>query len=205
MKSGLALAIALAASVLIATVAGAAQDPLVFEYRGWHVDLARARGAAPDRKLIDAVERQLDIVENVGLKPQVAFMRTIRIWTDPENEGPGPGHYGHATGIDLRVRALQRTKPIILLELLHAYHDRRVPDGFRNADLRGFFGQAKRAGWPADAYMLKNDREFVATTASVYLFGDIGRPPHSRRELRSRQPRYYEWLAGVFDEGKPRQ
>jgi hypothetical protein len=201
---GLVLGVALAASVLAAQVARA-DDPLIFEYHGWHVDLTGAKGAKPAPKMIGAVKRQLDIVEHVGLKPQVLqFMRTIRIWANPNAARTGPGHYGHATGVDLRVRELDPRKPIILHELLHAYHDRQLPSGFKNPDVESFFERGKTTGWPADSYMMSNNREFFAVTASVYLFGDIPRPPESRSQLRAKQPRYYQWLAALFDDGHPR-
>jgi hypothetical protein len=194
-------------AVFLISAAGiqtASANPLVFDYHGWHVDLTGAKGAEPDRKMVDAVKRQLDIVEHVDLKPQVLqFMRTIKIWANPANAKFGPGHYGHATGIDLRVKRLDPHKPIVLHELLHAYNDRVLPDGFRNPDIRKFFRRGKKL-WPAGAYMMTNDREFFAVTASVYLFGDIVRPPYSRAQLRAKQPHYYEWLAKLFDDGRPR-
>jgi hypothetical protein len=202
---GLALLGALAIGALVAQAARAA-DPLIFDYHGWHVDITRAKGGGPAAELVDAVKTQLDIVENVQLKPQVLrFMRTIRIWADPNNPGPGPGHYSRATGVDLRVRALEPGKPIILHEFLHAYHDQKLPGGFGNADIGQFFERGKSVGWPDGAYMLTNRAEFFATTASVYLFGDIPRPPNSRKELRTKQPRYYEWLAKLFDDGRERE
>ena len=201
---GFALGIALALNVVTAQIARAA-DPLIFDYHGWHIDLTGARGAQADAQTIEAVKRQLDIVKHVGLKPQVVeFMRTIKIWANPSNQKFGPGHYGRATGVDLRVRELDAAKPIVLHEFLHAYHDQQLPAGFHNADIERFFERGKTAGWPAGSYMLTNKLEFFDTTASVYLFGDIPRPPHSRSEIRSKQPQYYQWLATLFDDGHAR-
>ena len=182
----------------------ACADPLVFNYHGWHVDLTNAKGAESDPKMISAVKRQLDIVEHVDLKPQILqFMRTIKIWANPAGGKFGPGHYGHSTGVDVRVERLDPHKPIILHELLHAYHDQELPSGFRNPEITGFYERGKEY-WPAGAYMLKNNREFFAVTASVYLFGDIVRPPYSRAKLRAKQPVYYRWLTKLFDDGRPR-
>jgi hypothetical protein len=197
------LGLALSPILLAAQIAWAG-DPPVFDYHGWHVDLTGVPGG-PDQKAIDAVKHQLDIVEHVGLKPDVlAFMRTIKIWANPNNRKFGPGHYGGAAGVDLRVRELAPEKPIILHEFLHAYHDQRLPKGVANPDVERFFKRAKSVGWPADAYMMTNKGEFFAVTASVYLFGDIPRPPYSRAEIRAKQPRYYEWLAVQFDDGHAR-
>jgi hypothetical protein len=198
----LALSLIIAINTVLAHTAAA--YPLVFGYHGWQVDLTKAKGAEADQKMVAAVKRQLDIVEQAGLKPQVLeFMRTVKIWANPAGAKSGPGHYGSSTGVDLRVKLLETDKPIILHELLHAYHDRLVPEGFKNADIKKFFELGKKF-WPADSYMLSNHREFFAMTASVYLFGDIDRPPFSRAELRSKQPQYYQWLATLFDDGRPR-
>ena len=197
------LGLCAAIAIMIAATGTAAADPLVFTYRGWQVDLTNARGAEPDREMVAAVKRQLDIVEHVDLKPDVlTFMRSIRIWANPAAAKAGPGHYSSKTGIDLRVRGLASDKPIILHELLHAHHDRMLPDGFGNADVKQFF-DIGRGVWPGDSYMMSNDHEFFAVTASVYLFGDIDRPPYSRSQLREKQPRYYQWLATLFDDGRP--
>ncbi|MGR9211977.1 hypothetical protein [Rhizobium leguminosarum] len=198
------LALCAAIAIMIAATGAAAADPLVFNYHGWQVDLTNAKGAEPDREMVAAVKRQLDIVEHVDLKPDVlTFMRTIRIWANPAAAKAGPGHYSSKTGIDLRVKSLAPDKPIILHELLHAYHDRMLPGGFDNPDVKQYFDIGRRV-WPGDSYMMSNGHEFFAVTASVYLFGDIDRPPYSRSQLREQQPRYYQWLATLFDDGRPR-
>ncbi|MCK9907816.1 hypothetical protein MXD81_01645 [Microbacteriaceae bacterium K1510] len=199
------MALIVAGVVCLAAARTAAADPLIFEYHGWHIDLTKARGKEPDQKMITAVKRQLDIVEQVNLKPQaLQFMRTIKLWANPDlSEKVGPGHYGHATGVDFRVKLLDPQKPIILHELLHAYHDRMLPGGFDNADVASYFERA-RGQWPSESYMMSNKREFFAVTASVYLFGSIDREPHSRENIRNKQPRYYQWLADQFDGGRPR-
>lgn len=180
-------------------------DALIFSYRGFHVDLSAARGTMPDAKMIAAVKRQIDLVEQVKLKPQLLnFMRTINVWANPKETRFGPGHYSRKTGIDLRMALLEPNKPILLHELMHAWHDQQLPNGFENADIRRFYERGQSAGWPAESYMMSNHHEFFATTASVYLYGDIPRPPESRKQLRAKQPQYYQWLADLFDDGKPR-
>jgi hypothetical protein len=200
----LAAVLAVAVSLFAATAACRA-DPLIFDYRGFRVDLSTARGTMADAKMIAAVKRQIDMVEQVKLKPDVvAFMRTVKIWANPKETRTGPGHYSRATGIDLRMPLLDDKKPILLHELLHAFHDQKLPAGFANADIKSFYQRGKSAGWPQDSYMMNNDHEFFATTASVYLYGDIPRPPESRKQLRAKQPQYYQWLADLFDDGRAR-
>jgi hypothetical protein len=193
--------------VVVSTLATTAcqADPLIFDYRGFHVDLSGARGTMPDVKMIAAIKRQIDLVEQVKLKPDVvAFMRTVKIWANPKETRIGPGHYSRMNGIDLRMPLLGPNKPILLHELLHAFHDQELPSGFANADIERFYQRGQSAGWPQDSYMMSNHREFFATTASVYLYGDIPRPPESRKQLRAKQPQYYQWLADLFDDGLAR-
>jgi hypothetical protein len=201
---GLATVFVVVVGILGATTACRA-DPLIFDYRGFHVDLSGARGTMPDVKMIDAVKRQIDIVEQVKLKPGVvAFMRSVKVWANPKKTGLGPGHYSHKTGIDLQMAQLDPKKPILLHELLHAFHDQQLPNGFANADVEKFYQRGGAADWPKDSYMMSNAHEFFAVTASVYLYGDIPRPPESRKQLRDKQPQYYQWLAELFDDGKAR-
>jgi hypothetical protein len=64
---------------------------------------------------------------------------------------------------------------------LHAYHYRVLPNAFENADVLRFYDRAKEnALYPEDSYVLKNVREFFAVTASLYLWGNVDRPPHTR-------------------------
>ena len=190
---------------ILATATACRADPLIFDYRGFHVDLSQVRGRMADAKLIAAAKRQVDIVEEVKLKPKVvAFMRTVSVWANPKKTGHGPGHYSRKTGIDLQMSQLEPNKPILLHELLHAFHDQQLAEGFANADVKKFHERGMAAGWPQDSYMMSNHREFFAVTASVYLYGDIPRPPESRKQLRAKQPQYYQWLADLFDDGKPR-
>jgi hypothetical protein len=45
---------------------------------------------------------------------------------------------------------------------------------------------------------LKNVQEFFAVTASLYLWGNVDRPPHDRKTLHDKQPVYYQWLGDQF-------
>jgi hypothetical protein len=50
-----------------------------------------------------------------------------------------------------------------------------------------------------DAYVLKNNREFFAVTASILLVGnDATHEPNTRAQLKEKQPDYYKYLVGVF-------
>jgi hypothetical protein len=178
---------------------------LVFDYHGWHVDASKgARGQSPD-KTVKALKTQIDVVEHVGLKPQMlTAMRAAPILADP-TVGREAGRYSAARTILLRVKRLDPKKPILLHALLLAYQDQHLPGGFGNPEISAFRAQAAaRHVWPKNAVMLQSDGEFFAETASAYLYGEITREPYTRADLHKTQPLYYQWLARLFDDGRPR-
>lgn len=90
--------------------------------------------------------------------------------------------------------------PVILHELLHAYHAKLMPNGYENAGLNNFYSDAKRKNlFGKDDYVIKNNREFFAVTASIFLAGkDSVHEPQTRAKLREMMPGYYKYLVGVF-------
>ena len=45
-------------------------------------------------------------------------------------------------------------------------------------------------------------QEFFAVTASLYLWGNVDRPPNTREKLKAAQPVYYAWLGQLFGVAK---
>ena len=181
------------------------QPSLAFVYRGWHVRAgAAARSQRPD-KTVKAIKAQIDIVEQLNLKPQVlAALRALPIYADP-SLGREVGRYTVDRRIVLRVKRLDAKRPSLLHALLLAYQDQRLPGGFANPDVARARQQIiARHVWPKTAIMLDDDGEFFAVTASAYLYGEITREPYTRADLRKTQPDYYQWLANLFDDGRPR-
>lgn len=90
--------------------------------------------------------------------------------------------------------------PVMLHELLHAYHAQLLPNGFRNEGVLRHYNFAKsKQLYPADTYALTNEREFFAVTASVFLFGkDSEHEPFTRENLKQKQPEYFKYLVGLF-------
>ena len=75
--------------------------------------------------------------------------------------------------------------PVLLHELLHAYHQQRLPDGLKNPRIIAFFEAASLSGkFPPQAYMLTNPAEFFAMCASVVLWGHAARLPFTRAHVR---------------------
>jgi hypothetical protein len=178
---------------------------LDFSYRGWTVKAdAAARAQRPD-KTVRAIKAQIDIIEQLRLRPDlIAQLRAEPIYADI-SAGREVGRYSADRRVLLRVRRLDPKRPSLLHAVLLAYQDRHLPSGFANADI-GRFRQRiiARHVWPKNAMMLQNNGEFFAITASAYLYGEITREPYTRADLRKTQPDYVQWLANLFDGGRPR-
>lgn len=164
----------------------------IVAYRGFTIDAAAIERDAGARA---AVQHQLDVVADCGARADVlAFFRAQRIVVRPGARD----HFSRNGGIEVDVR-LPPQQPIVLHELLHAYHVFVLPDGPRNADVLGFYEEARKGIlYPPRSYVVSNPLEFFAVTASLYLSGHVDRPPFDRDTLRSRQPRYYAWLGQLF-------
>jgi hypothetical protein len=168
----------------------------IIAYRGFTVDAAAIERDAGAQA---AVEHQLDVVADCGARADVlAFFRAQRIVVRPGARD----RFSRGSGIEVDVH-LPPQQPIVLHELLHAYHVYALPDGPRNADVLGFYAEARKGAlYPPGSYVLRNPLEFFAVTASLYLSGHVDRPPFDRETLRARQPRYYGWLAQLFGVAK---
>jgi hypothetical protein len=90
-----------------------------------------------------------------------------------------------------------RERPVLLHELLHAYHDHILPGGFANPVALSWFKQTTdKQVYPADQYLMTNEKEFFAVTASVFLFGRDG--AFTRSNIKEKQPDYYQYLVWLF-------
>jgi hypothetical protein len=97
----------------------------------------------------------------------------------------------------LDASSLQR--PIILHELLHAFHNSMMPQGFENSALLHYYDLAKsKQLFPAEEYLMTNQREFFAVTGSVFLYGKDDKEPFTREKLKTKQPDYYNYLVWLF-------
>jgi len=170
----------------------------VLAYRGFTVDVSAARDAGDLGDIETSVKHQLDIVADCGAGPTVlAFFRAQRIALGPKTGNEG--RFSEKLGVQIDAVPEPTGEPIVLHELLHAFHARMLPGGFRNPQIVDYYSRAKEAKvYPDDAFVLKNPLEFFAVTASLYLYGHVDRPPFTREILRSRQPYYYAWLGRLF-------
>ena len=82
--------------------------------------------------------------------------------------------------------------------MLHAYHDHILPDGYANHAAKSWFTAAsEQAIYPSDQYLMSNEKEFFAVTASVFLSGKDG--SLSRNDIKKKQSDYYKYLKWLFN------
>ena len=187
----------LAGLVALATPEIALADDDGFDYRDHRVDITAAP-AGKRRALVPSIRRQLDIVEDLPISAEaLAFFRSISIGVDPSLHEPGV--YRGSQQVFIIDRPQPENNPVLLHELLHAYHHLVLPQSNRNPDVLKFYQRAKTvSAWPKDAYMLSNVGEFFAMTVSVVLFGQAARPPSTRAAVKENQPIYFDWIVRQF-------
>jgi hypothetical protein len=170
-----------------------------FAYKGWSFDIDRGGGPLPDA-LLRSLQAQIDIVEAIDIKPDIrAFFRAVPKAIVPHTP-LGPGAYDFEKRRMFLDRQIDPPEnPVLLHELLHAYHQQRLPEGLKNPRIIAFFEAASLSGrFPAQAYMLTNAAEFFAMCASVVLWGRAARPPSTRAQVRETLPLFYDWIVAQF-------
>ncbi len=161
-------------------------------HRGFVVDMAAVEHQPNIAALTEAMRHQLDIAADSGAKPEIlTFFRNQRIALVPAT-GHGGGLYTPARGIELDGVVPPPDNPVVLHELIHAMHNRYVPQGNNNPDIEQFYQRAvANQLYMKGEYLLTNKGEFFAVTGSLYLWGAVAREPHDRETLRAKQPNYY--------------
>jgi hypothetical protein len=173
-----------------------------FAYRGWRFDTSVTQDQL-SADLVRSLQAQVDIVESVNLKPHIkGFFQHVPKTIDPDTHHGG-GLYDfndHCMYLSTAIDAPDN--PVLLHELIHAYHDQRMPGGVNNDMVADWFEHANRTGlFPADSYMMTNGREFFAMCVSVVLWGVAARPPSTREKVREAFPYIYDWVVTEFTAG----
>lgn len=176
------------------------------QYHGFTIDdhlLGDGDKASLAAQSAPSVIAQLDIVEAAGLPPDVlAFFMKTPILVDPELRG-NPGYFTVRQGagaVHIQPIVFPANKPILLHELLHAYHFHVL--SLQNKPIVDAYGIALHNGaYPAQfrkAHFLENPKEYFAVTATIFLFGPIQQPPFNCGVLRQTDPAYLAFLDATF-------
>jgi hypothetical protein len=167
-------------------------------YRGFTVDISPLDNVKDAGQTLVSVKHQIDVVIDARVRPEVAaFFSTVQIKLGDVADG-GLGFYD-GSAVVLTTGPIHPDRGVLIHELLHAYHDRRMgKDEMRR--LKAFYEQAPQAyNLPRTEYAMSSESEYFAVTASIYLRGKSSRKPHDRPTIRAAQPDYYKFLGELFD------
>jgi len=171
-------------------------QPVESKYRGFSIDESHVQNLSTVEDVLMATKEQIDIVCAVGLPIDIlVFFQSVPFILVQDDELPrgNPGFYG---GKDRSVKVSTRIltaghKPVLLHELLHAYHDRRLSQGFRNREIIGYFEHAKAMGiYAPKSHMMENEKEFFACAATTYLYGVTAQEPFVKDKVMNTQTRH---------------
>lgn len=189
------------AALAISVVPALAADAIAggkLTYRGFAVEISAVQNDPNFTAIEGSVKHQIDIVADCGAKPEIlAFFRSRLITLNPKIAGDD-GRFDD-DGVQIGSAPQTPEKPILLHELLHAYHALVMPMGVQNPDVLLYYDRARNFRlYPANEYLLTNQKEFFAVTGSLYLWGHVSREPFTRDKLKAQQPYYYAWLSRQF-------
>lgn len=211
---------------------------LVKELEGWtiHVrkELIRDQHILTNRAL-GLLQNQLKEIRKVVPAEAVAKLQTIQLWFSPDYPGISPRAEYHPgvqwlrenkrdpkmvhgvefSNIRIFEKETRRMPNFALHELAHAYHDRFLPDGFKNAEVRKAYESAKSSGIydrvirrDADgketfdkAYAMVTAMEYFAETSEAY-FSRNDFFPFNRIELQQHDPGMTELLGKLWQTKK---
>jgi hypothetical protein len=202
---------------------------------GWTVlvdERLLAEHKGPTEKALDLLRTQLKEIVRVVPASAVAKLRQVTLWFSPEYPGVKPKAEYHpdagwlrangrnpamAKGVeftDVRdfEREMNRMPNFTLHELAHAYHDRVLPGGFDNAEIKAAFERAKagktydkverwfgngRANTVERSYAMTNPMEYFAENTEAF-FSRNDFFPFTRDELKRHDPEMEQLVARVW-------
>ncbi len=205
---------------------------------GWtvHVSeaLLREHPAATERAL-ELLTIQLREIDRVVAKPAVKELQDVRLWFSPEYPDVPPRAEYHPSADWLRehkrnpamaksveftnVRIFEaetkRMPNFTLHELAHAYHDRVLPGGFENDQLKAAYERARKQGRyerveqrfgdgrssQVRAYALSNPMEYFAESSEAY-FSTNDFFPFNRAQLVEHDPEMAGLLQVLWSNGR---
>jgi hypothetical protein len=172
------------------------------KYRGFTIIDSQVHNIEKHNELLAATKEQIDIVYEVGLSAEVlTFFQSVPFELVPAGTIRSPGHYaGKLRGVQVASSlTAEGHKPILLHELLHAYHDQRIEEGFRNPDIIKYFDRARRmTAYAPRSHMMENAGEFFACAATTYLFGVTAQEPFQRGKVKNSQPEFFAYIKALF-------
>ncbi|HTE43307.1 MAG TPA: hypothetical protein VK629_20970 [Steroidobacteraceae bacterium] len=200
----LLLATAIAALQMIIAQQSLAFEPTyIVDMRGFKVDFSQASNR--ERRLVfNSLDQQLKIVERANVPPAVMdFFRSIPILVDPVLQTTNGAYllYEGRWIVRMKPTELPSNRPIVLHELLHAYHHQvlkqptpQVGRAFQQAQREKIYPESYNS-----AHFMENGKEFFAVIGSIFLHGKkIDQPPFDCSIPAKSQPEFIAFLTEQF-------
>lgn len=168
-----------------------------WNYRGFTVDYSRLDQPF-DEDTRKNVAAQIDMACELRVSTDVkSFFQTMVVSLVSKRDLVG--QFGGGRFVNLGASKDPDDRPILVHELMHAYHFFMLKDGYDNSDIKNFYREAREQSvYDKSAIIMHDLREYFAVTASLFLTGNVRRPPFTREGLRTAQPDYYNFLVRLF-------
>lgn len=204
------------------------------ECEGWTLHVSEELYASEAELLEQALqllERQLQEIVSVVPESAVTKLQQVPLWISPEYPGTRPGAEYHPdagwlkknnrdpamekgvefSNVRIFVEETKRMPNFALHELAHAYHDRFLPDGFANAQVRFAYEKAKASGsyesveqrfgdgrsTNVRAYAMTTPQEYFAECSEAF-FSTNDFFPFTLEQLRKHDPEVTALLAELW-------
>lgn len=238
LMSAVVTAIAYAADVDAYRSTTAVERERRYEIRkieGWavHINVLLLEKEAADlERALELLQKQLQEIGRVAPAEAVSKLREVPLWFSPEYPGVIPKAEYHPgadwlrdnrrdpamvkgvefTNVRVFEREMNRMPNFVLHELAHAYHDRVLPDGFENKEIKAAFESAKASqkydrverwfgnGKPNTferAYAMTSPEEYFAESTEAF-FGRNDFFPFTRKELKQHDRAMYDLLERLW-------
>ena len=216
-------------------------DHEVRQIKGWTVKIKRQlldQEPAATKRALELLEVQLNEIIRVVPSSAVTELRKVPLWFSPEYPGVKPGAEYHpgagwlrdngrdpamAKGVEITdvrdfEKEMNRMPNFILHELAHGYHDRALPDGFENKEIKAAYDRAKagesydrverwfgngRPNTHEKAYAMTSPMEYFAETTEAF-FSRNDFFPFTRDELTRHDPEMFKLLAKLWGGMQPK-
>ena len=186
---------------ILARAIAHANDAQVMEMHGFKFECEKV-GLRQVERMRSSLERQIAIVEEANVPAAVLeYFKSVPIVIVPSLKTKEFGHARVDAGrqiVELRVADIPRDRPILLHELLHAFHGQKlgptpiIRDSYRQA----LSIYPKRF---AHAHFLENPHEYFAVIGSIFLYGKpIDQPPFDCEIAAKQQPQFIAFLTEQF-------
>ncbi len=168
--------------------------------------LSSAEKAQLPNQVTASTLEQLRMIESLALAPDlVQFFQSVELSYDPALSAQA-GVFSVAEGrgeVRIRPVRLDSERPVVLHELLHAYHYFKL--GLDHPEVisayRAALDDTGNRAFSRPVYFLGNTKEFFAVTASIYLVGNIKQPPFTCQGVTANAA-YLAFLRSHFGPGK---